>query len=182
MIRLDEPWLAEGQRLLFRALLDAWSRPGTVVDIGGRCGDGRARIAVLACLCDAGTSLHDLHSLLADADRSRLGAAAAGPGEAAFILADAGRPPAGLAPCRGTLLSPERGATLVLDCRSVGEGPGVRLAGPGIDGTVELHAGGVDPGWWTARSAWCAPPVGVDLLFCDARRVACVPRSARVEG
>lgn len=181
MITLDHPWTESGQRQAFRAILDAWARPGTIHELATWSGTAHSHLVVLASLCDAATSLHDRHGLLADGDRSRLGAAAASAGEAAFILADATRPPAELAPRCGGLLDPERGATLVLDCTAVGEGQARRLRGPGIDGCAELRILGVDPGWWVARAAWCTLPGGVDLVLCDARRIACIPRSTSVE-
>lgn len=181
MIVLDHPWTADGQRLTFRAVLEAWSRPGTVADLAAWSGGSRARTVVLAGLCDAATTLHDAHGLLDDGDRSRLGARAAAAGSAAFILADGTRPPGDLAPACGSLLAPEQGATLVLDCQAVGEGPALRLSGPGIDGSAELRVLGLDPQWWTERAAWCAFPLGVDLILCDARRIACIPRTAAVE-
>lgn len=181
MIALDHPWVAVGQRRVFRVLLDAWARPGTVADLGEWSGGARARLAVLAGLCDAATTLHDTHGMLSDGDRSRLGARTAGVDIATFVLADGTRDPARLTPARGTLLAPERGATVVLDCQAVGEGPALRLTGPGIDGVGELRVLGIDPHWWIARSAWCAFPLGVDLILCDARRIACIPRSIAME-
>ncbi len=181
MIDLDHPWTADGQRLAFRAVLEAWSRPGTVADVAAWCGGSRARTAVLAGLCDAATTLHDAHGLLGDGDRSRLGARSVVADSAAFILADGTRPPDGLAPACGSLLAPEQGATLVLDCQAVGEGPALRLRGPGIESSAELRVLGIDPRWWTARAAWCAFPLGVDLILCDARRIACIPRTVAVE-
>jgi len=181
MIALDHPWLATGQRQAFRLLLEAWARPGTIADLGPWCGGGRARLAVLAALCDAASSLHDAHGQLTDGDRSRLGAVSADVGSAAFVLADAARGCEGVTPARGTLLTPERGATLLLDCQSVGEGPAQVLSGPGIDGRIDLHLLGVHPGWWTARAGWCAHPLGIDLIFCDARRIACIPRTSVAE-
>lgn len=181
MIVLDHPWTADGQRFAFRAVLDAWSRPGTVADISPWSGGSRARLAVLAGLCDGATTLHDAHGLLAERDHSRLGAKPCAATGAAFILADGTRPPVDLAPARGSLLQPESGATVVLDCQAVGEGPPVRLSGPGVEVTAELRLLGVDPLWWTARAGWCAFPLGVDLILCDARRIACIPRSIAVE-
>jgi alpha-D-ribose 1-methylphosphonate 5-triphosphate synthase subunit PhnH len=181
MITLDHPWTAAGQRQAFRLLFDAWARPGTIAELAEWSGGSRARLTVLAALCDSATTVHDAHALLDDGDRSRLGAQQTAADAAAFILADATRVPDGLAPCRGELLTPERGATLVLDCQAVGEGPALRLSGPGVDGSAELRVLGVDPGWWQARAAWCAPPLGIDLILCDARRIACIPRSSVVE-
>ncbi|MBN8526701.1 MAG: phosphonate C-P lyase system protein PhnH, partial [Planctomycetes bacterium] len=71
------------------------------------------------------------------------------------------------------------------DCRhrgaAGGQGPALRLTGPGIERCCELRALGIDPHWWPARAGWCAPPQGVDLILCDARRIACIPRSIAVE-
>ena len=181
MIVLDHPWTAEGQRLAFRAVLEAWSRPGTVAEVAAWSGGSRAAVVVLAGLCDAATTLHDAHGLLTEGDRSRLGSRSAAAAAAAFILADGTRPPDGLAPACGSLLAPEQGATLVLDCQAVGEGAAVRLGGPGIDGSAELRVLGLDPRWWAARAGWCAFPLGVDLILCDARRIACIPRTVAVE-
>jgi len=181
MIDLNPPWTAASQRPLFRAVLEAWARPGLVAEMSQWCGTGRAYVAVLAGLCDAATTLHDRDGLLSDGDRSRLGARAAGAGAAAFVLADGTRTPDGLTPARGSLMAPELGATVVLDCQAVGEGPAVRLSGPGIDGSCELRLLGVDPRLWQARATWCAFPLGVDLILCDARRIACIPRSTVVE-
>ncbi len=181
MIALDHPWTEAGQRHAFRAILDAWARPGTVADLGAWSGGARARLAALAGLCDAATTLHDAHGLLSDGDRSRLGARPADATTAAFVLADATRAPEALVPALGSLLAPELGATVVLDCPAVGEGAALRLSGPGIDETAELRVLGVDPRWWQARSGWCAFPLGVDLVLCDARRIACIPRSTVVE-
>ncbi len=181
MIALDHPWTAEGQRRVFRSIFEAWSRPGTIVDLTASSGGARAYLVALAGLCDAATTLHDAGDLCTTGDRSRLGAQVAAVGAAAFVLADGRRPPGGITPAQGSLLAPEQGATLVLDCQAVGEGPAVRLSGPGIDGETELRVLGLDPQWWPARAAWCAFPLGVDLILCDAGRIACIPRTTTVE-
>jgi alpha-D-ribose 1-methylphosphonate 5-triphosphate synthase subunit PhnH len=180
MITLAAPWTATSQRRVFRALLDAQARPGSVHDLGEA--GARASLAVLATLCDGATTLADPHGLLSAADRSRLGAVPAEIASAMFVHAAAAQPIED-APCRGDLLTPERGATVVLDCYAVGEGHAVRLSGPGVDGATELRVLGLDAWWIQARNAWCARfPLGVDLVLCDARRIAAIPRSIRCEG
>ncbi|MCS6969583.1 MAG: phosphonate C-P lyase system protein PhnH [Planctomycetota bacterium] len=181
MIAIDHPWRSDGQRQVFRRLLAAWAEPGSVADIAPWCGGAHASLAVLACLCDAATSFCDADQLLSPTDRSRLAARPAPAGEAAFILADAARPPAWV-PERGSLLAPERGATIVLRCQSLGEGAVVALRGPGIAERAALAVSGLHPAWWTARACWCAYPLGVDFVFCDATRLACVPRTTTVGG
>lgn len=180
MIAIGHPWRADGQRRVFRLLLEAWAYPGTIVELAPWCGDSDAALAVLACLADAAAALCDAHGLLADADRSRLGAAPAPVHAAQFVLADAARPPDGLAPDCGSLLAPERGATLVLRCRELGAGATLALRGPGIAGTATLAVSGVHPAWWAARAAWCRFPLGVDLVLCAGTRLACLPRTTEV--
>ena len=178
---LAAPWEEHGQRLLFRALIDAWAHPGRIIDVSPWCGDGPALVAVLATLCDAAASLCDVHGTIAPADRSRLGALPADPALAMFVVAEAGRPVDGLRPQVGTLLEPQRGATLVLTCQALGTGDAVRLCGPGVAGTETVTFTGVDASWWSARTTWCAFPCGVDLVLCDRQQVVCIPRSTLVE-
>ncbi len=180
MITLDHPWRAAGQREVFRHLLDAMARPGSRHDLSPWAG-GSALLAVLACLVDAHTTLHDRDGLLSELDASRLGAGRADAGVARFILARGARVPGDLAPDRGTLLQPERGATVVLAVDYLDGGAPLHLRGPGIDGSATMAPRGLDPAWITARAGWCAHPLGVDYILVDAGRVTCIPRTTAVE-
>ncbi len=179
MLNLESLWGEASQSRLHRSLIAALARPGDVVDAVSWLGGRRAWLGILATLADGGTTLHDLHGLIDDRDWAMLGANRAGWGDAAFVLADAARSPAGdLRLDRGSLLRPETGATLVLDCAQVGSGNDhATLRGPGIDGQLSLRYAGVDAGWWRLREAHAGFPQGIDLVLCDARRIACIPRS-----
>lgn len=182
MITLEPPWTPAAQQRLYRLLLAAVSRPGTVVDLAADLDDGRAALGALAALADAATTLHDGHGLLAARERGLLGALPAAADTAQFVLADGRRTPdERLAPARGSLLAPERGATLVLDLDAVGEGPlALGLEGPGIAGTTTLALAGLDRAWLERRAAWCDLPLGVDVLLCDRHRLAALPRTTRI--
>lgn len=81
----------------------------------------------------------------------------------------------------GSDLYPETGATLVCSA-TLGQGPGVRLTGPGCDGAVEVRLGGVPDGFWQTRARLIRYPMGFELFFVDGGRVLGVPRSTQVEG
>jgi alpha-D-ribose 1-methylphosphonate 5-triphosphate synthase subunit PhnH len=184
MITLEKPWNPLEQRLAFRALMDAWARPGTIAELTSWSAAGAAGLCVLATLCDQGTSLCDLHGQLAPGDRSRLGVPLRDPAnaaEAAFILADGTRDPETMTPQRGTLLAPELGATVVLTGADFSaDGTELVLQGPGIATTCRISVGGLHPGWLEARSRWCDFPLGVDLVLCSGSSILCLPRHVRI--
>ena len=183
MIALAKPWNPVEQRLAFRALMEAWARPGTIADLASWSAPDGAGLCVLATLCDQGTSLCDLHEQLSAGDRSRLGVSLRDPAnaaEAAFILADGTREPGDLSPQRGTLLTPELGATVVLTGTHFNGGTELTLRGPGIATTCRLSIGGLHPGWLEARTRWCDFPLGVDLVLCSGSAVICLPRHVRI--
>lgn len=180
MIALDHPWLADGQRVVFRTVLEAWARPGCVVNLGPWTGGSSTALTVLAALCDAGTTFCDVHLLLSKGERGRLGALPGSSAEAAFVLADATKDPGELTLARGTLLAPEKGATLILANVAIGSGRELSLSGPGIDGSVNLRLGGIHSNWWIARERWGGFPMGVDVVLCSGSRAVCLPRHTRI--
>lgn len=80
----------------------------------------------------------------------------------------------------GSPLYPDEGATLVLPA-SIGNGPVLRLTGPGVEGRAEVRLGGLHEGLLDLRSARCRYPEGIDLVFVDGRRIVGLPRSIAVE-
>lgn len=183
-LSIPRAWQPATQQLVYRALLDAMARPGTLADLAALAGGQlRAGVIALAALLDHTVSLCDLEEALSPQTRRFLEAAPAPQDEAGYLLAAAARPPdPGLSPRLGTLASPDQGATLVLDGASVGRGPLVlALGGPGIPGERRLALGGFDPAWLARREEWVAGfPLGVDLILADAGRIACLPRTTRV--
>ncbi len=75
---------------------------------------------------------------------------------------------------------PDDGATVIVRA-SIGSGAALRLTGPGVNGAVTLHLGGLPDGFWKARAARLRYPMGFDLFFVDGARVVGVPRSTTVE-
>lgn len=173
-------WQPTAQQTAFRAVLDGFARPGTVVPLGDA--QAPAPVVLLATLLDESVTLADPHALLSADHRRVIGAPEAPPAQARFVLLD-GREPAAAAlqPALGTLASPELGATLVLLVNGLAEGPGLTLRGPGIADQRALQATGLHPSWLTRRATWVnAFPLGVDLVLAAPRAVAALPRTTRV--
>ena len=80
----------------------------------------------------------------------------------------------------GSDFYPDDGATVIIRA-SIGSGPALRLAGPGVDGAVTLQLDSLPNGFWKARAARLRYPMGFDLFFVDGARVVGIPRSTKVE-
>lgn len=115
----------------------------------------------------------------------------ASPEEAAFVIVpraadDESLEVAVMHASAGTLLSPERGATVLIGCGLLSEGGAVsgcaqiEVSGPGVKGTGTFAT---DRTAWERARAWRADefPCGIDILLCDAQgQVVGVPRTAAV--
>lgn len=173
-----QPWHPQAQQSFFRNLLEAFSYPGRVVDLGATPDDTLIRL--LATLVDAGVTLADpLNQVSAD-DRRRLDVQLVLPDRARFVISQGAHAP-DYQPELGTLESPEQGATVIVRVESLGEGGRLGLTGPGIGGESTLYVVGVDPSWWIQRSRWNASfPMGVDLILLASHRLAALPRTTRI--
>lgn len=80
----------------------------------------------------------------------------------------------------GSDLHPETGATLVC-MATLGQGPRLRLEGPGCNGSVDLQLDGLPDGFWQTRARLMRYPMGFEVFCVDGARVVGVPRSCRVE-
>ncbi|WP_342388847.1 phosphonate C-P lyase system protein PhnH [Salinicoccus bachuensis] len=82
----------------------------------------------------------------------------------------------------GTLASPEKSTTFIIEVASIGEGHAYILQGPGIKtaNTLEMT---LDPEWIVWRNTLCSEfPLGVDLVIIDRTdRMAVIPRTTTVE-
>lgn len=180
----------DSQRV-FRALLDAMSRPGRIVTPPAPpeipAGLNPATAAVCLALLDfetplwlAGPDIGETRAWLAFHAGCPF---AASPDQAAFALVtDA----ASLPPLDGFALGsdemPERSTTLILQVADLAAGQGKRLSGPGIDGTTLLAVHGLSESFWVERAAACALfPRGLDVIFTAGAALAAVPRTTRVE-
>jgi alpha-D-ribose 1-methylphosphonate 5-triphosphate synthase subunit PhnH len=185
---LDRPGFADpvaDAQGSFRAILDALSHPGRVVEIAAPLDPPAplsvAVAAVLLTLADGETTL----ALPADAAPVRewiafhCGTAFAAPAQADFVLASSLPDLATLRP--GTDEEPESGATLILQMPSLDGGKALRLRGPGIETSTSiappLPADFVAS--WGANHARF--PRGVDIFLCAGNRLMALPRSVMIE-
>ena len=180
---LDAIWQGRTQQQVYRRLLSAMARPGTVADLGDVLAGRSAVNGVLAMLVDAEVGLADVNGLVDETDWPLLEARQSEVPEADFIIVDGHYPPGeDFEPSLGSLSNPEHGATVLLVVSNVGDGEGrISLSGPGVDGSHELNVSGLDARWLQRREDWVAGfPMGVDVILCGPTRVAAIPRSTCV--
>jgi alpha-D-ribose 1-methylphosphonate 5-triphosphate synthase subunit PhnH len=177
---------------VFKAVMDAMARPGTVVAVKPFSRPPSPLSPSAACvaltLCDSDTPLWLDPALQAStAARSYLafhtGAPLANtPSQAAFVLVS---DPAGLvaleAFAQGTQEYPDRSATLILQVDSLSSGELLSLDGPGIEKTASIAPSPLPhrfvEQWGQNRARF---PRGVDLVLAAPGGVACLPRTTRI--
>ena len=180
-MKVERIWQAALQQRVFRELVEAFSRPGDIRDLGA-CVDGAAaQRAVLATLMDGEMTLADPHGQTEPADWPLLQATPGVAESARYVAADGRRAP-DFQPMLGSLESPEFGATVLAEIDRVGEGAlSLELSGPGVDGRRTLCLAGLHPDWLARRADWVDGfPLGIDLLLSDARRLVALPRTTRI--
>jgi alpha-D-ribose 1-methylphosphonate 5-triphosphate synthase subunit PhnH len=180
----------DSQRV-FRALLDAMSRPGRIVtppappEIPAALNPATA--AVCLALLDfetplwlAGPDIPETRAWLAFHAGCPF---AASPDQAAFALVtDVESLPALGDFALGSDEMPERSTTLILQVADLASGQGRRLSGPGIDDTALLAVDGLSEAFWVERAAACGLfPRGLDIIFTAGAALAAVPRTTRLE-
>jgi alpha-D-ribose 1-methylphosphonate 5-triphosphate synthase subunit PhnH len=185
---LAHPGLADpvqDAQAIFRAVLQALSRPGTLHDVPAPPEPPRplapATAAVLLTLADGDAPVHLAAPFagLSPWVAFHTGSAAVALGEAAFVVADTLPDFAALS--SGTDEIPEASATILLQVPALVGGRALTLRGPGIETCWRFAPQGL-PDDFVAR--WAANrrlyPRGIDLLFCAGNRVAALPRSTTV--
>jgi alpha-D-ribose 1-methylphosphonate 5-triphosphate synthase subunit PhnH len=178
---------------VFRALLDALARPGSIVSVDAALAEAaphgrvqRAAFASLLALADYSTPVHlpDDDRALGDAVRFHTGAPlTADPAQAVFAyLSDARTMPALDTFALGEPESPESAATLFIQVDSLDEGPPLTWRGPGIRESRTVAIGGLPPRFWQERAA-LAPlfPCGIDCYFVAGGSLVGLPRTTHVE-
>ncbi|WP_163157612.1 phosphonate C-P lyase system protein PhnH [Bradyrhizobium uaiense] len=80
----------------------------------------------------------------------------------------------------GTLLEPNRSATLLIQLPSLVGGVPILLCGPGIKTTISVSPAGLPSWFWSTWevNATCFP-AGVDVLLVDGENIVGLPRSVR---
>lgn len=184
-----------GAQAVFRAVMDAMARPGTVVALGETVTPPAplvpAAAAVACTLCDADTPIWLDEALAAsEAVRTWLAFQTGAPfaveaeqGAFAFVAAPHAMPPLDWF-AQGTQDYPDRSATLVLQLDALDSGDALRFEGPGIRDRATLAPKGLPKDFaeqWRANAKRF--PRGVDLILTSGDGLLCLPRSARlVEG
>ena len=174
----------------FRSLLEAFSYPGRIVQLGlgieAPAPLGRAAAAACLTLLDYETP--------AWLDCSRESAAGtwlrfhcgcplvADPGAARFAVTQAANLPRLAALDAGEHEFPDRSATVIVEADCLESGTPVRLTGPGIKGAAALSVAGL-PDWFWAdwRANGALFPRGVDVLLTAGSRLVGLPRTIGAE-
>jgi alpha-D-ribose 1-methylphosphonate 5-triphosphate synthase subunit PhnH len=190
-VRFADPVL-DSQRV-FRALMDALSRPGSAQRLQFA---GRPPLPLTAELAAVTLTLADQDApvwldpaLSAEPEVSdwlafQTGATIArDPGQAAFALATGAEVLVPLSRfAGGTDEYPDRSTTVVLQVGSFDGGPPLRLKGPGVDGSTTIAPVGLPEDFadqWSANRAMF--PRGVDVLLVAPGAVIGLPRTTRLE-
>lgn len=179
----------------FRRLMDAFAHPGRVVEqpAAPSCDVASGLAApldtVVRLFVDQATTFHlsaDAAAVRALADETRSKRAPVEQAAFCIVPASAGEEAAARTvrlACAGTPASPEKGATAILECGRLSDGPEPGLAcfeveGPGVKDTARFWA---DARLWAeARSVRGDEyPCGIEIVLVDAQgRMAAVPRSS----
>jgi alpha-D-ribose 1-methylphosphonate 5-triphosphate synthase subunit PhnH len=181
----------EAQRV-FRRLLEAMSRPGTVqcldLDLALPAPLAPGAAALCLTLADMTTPLWLDGPVANDAVvqylRFHTGAPVARrPQDASFaLIGDAALPLDLRRFAAGDDEYPERSTTIVMQVADLRPGEGRRLSGPGIEDHARLAIDGLDAGFWPQWQANHALfPRGCDVVFVAGQRIAALPRSTAAE-
>lgn len=167
----------------FRAILSAFSSPGHPVTLPVALtppqGISSACAALLLTLADAHTKIALPEAQAAqDWLTFHTGAPLAAAVDADFCVAIAR--PALAALKQGTDITPEEGATLILDLADF-TGPTFWLSGPGLKDpiTVSLPLDNVFLEEWHAQTR--TAPRGVDVILCAGNQILALPRSLQIK-
>ncbi|MBN2691628.1 MAG: phosphonate C-P lyase system protein PhnH [Burkholderiaceae bacterium] len=185
--------LAQGSQRVFRAALDALSRPGRIQTVrsDARIPFGTAHGAaanVLLALLDQDCTLWLSPSLASDPAAAYLRFHTGcqivhAPEQAQFVWAANGAElPALDTLANGTEYAPEFGATCLVQVDALDDTAGWTLRGPGIRDTQRLAVQGLPSNFvaqWTACQTHF--PQGVDMLLSAGDRLAGLPRTTRIE-
>ena len=178
---------------IFRLLLDAMARPGKINrlprPLPAPAGISGYTAAVAFTLLDGEVTFAALGADQAAWSSyliSNIRAVPAGVEHADFIIAPGERANAEVGGARrGTLLFPERGATVLFTVETIADDSpaALVLSGPGIRGTAGLTVAGIAPAnLELLAGANSEYPLGIDAIFIGRDgALACLPRSTKIE-
>ncbi|MFV0295633.1 MAG: phosphonate C-P lyase system protein PhnH [Hyphomicrobiaceae bacterium] len=177
-------------QVVFRAVLAAFSEPGTVHSLHERLiepkGFAPTTARLMLTLADFETPVWlapDLPETCQAWVRFHTGAPFSETAEAAkfAVLDGAGAAPPIAAFDPGEERYPDKSATLIVQVVSLSGGMPVRLSGPGIDGTRTIAPQGLREGFWDEVAANNARyPIGVDILLVSGDALIGLPRSTAI--
>jgi alpha-D-ribose 1-methylphosphonate 5-triphosphate synthase subunit PhnH len=176
---------------VFRTVLDAFARPGTIVTLPDAVSAPAplyaSTAAFLCTFADEGTPIHFDDEAAAGAAAAwvtfHTGAPAADrPGAAQFaVVTSPGRLPPLESFAQGSQEYPDRSTTVLLQIEDFAGRAGLRLSGPGVDGIAEAGPRPLPPDFPARlqrnRSLF---PRGVDLVLASPAAILALPRSVRV--
>jgi alpha-D-ribose 1-methylphosphonate 5-triphosphate synthase subunit PhnH len=186
----EDPTLAS--QAVFRSVMEAMARPGTILAIAGLARAprplGLASAAVALTLLDYETPVWLDPGLAQSSEvaawlRFHTGAPLADdPGKAAFgIIADPPRMPSFEVFSQGSMEYPDRAATLILQVESLSDKGGFCLSGPGIRGSRALLASPLPADFPARMRANGAQfPRGLDIILASQTMLAALPRSVHL--
>ncbi len=169
-------------RETFLALMWALSYPGSLYTLPAA--DDAPLAVIAAALLDLETSFFTPDPGL-QARLAQTGARALPPERAAYHFYPALTPadmPHVAAASPGSMLYPDRAATLFIGCALDGDSPAFALRGPGISGAHAVRIGGLPADFWSQRQRAMRFPLGWDVFLVDGLRVLGLPRTTAVEG
>lgn len=182
---------AFGSQMVFRAALEALSRPGRMMRLASDAqapeGLNAAACALALALLDQDTRLWRSPGLAGGAAgaylRFHTGCSLTEDAHAAHFALLAGAELPRLDDfSSGSDDYPDRSATLIVQVDSLREGSGWRLSGPGVKGAARLAVGGLPADFssrWEVNAA--AYPRGLDMFLACGEYVCGLPRTVRIE-
>ena len=182
---------AHDSQRLFRAVLEAFSHPGRIVNLPQAPEPAgplsRAATAFVLTLVDRDTPLWLAPAFdvlaLRDFVRFHTGAPIVPrEGDALFALVAPDREAVLDGFAIGTDPYPDGSATLVLEVPTLTGGPEKQWRGPGIDGIARVAVAGLPDSFWRDwANNHALFPCGVDVVFTAGAALVALPRSIAVE-
>ncbi|MCD7110040.1 phosphonate C-P lyase system protein PhnH [Rhizobium sp. DKSPLA3] len=179
-----------GSQRAFRALMDAFARPGSIADLSGLASPpapmAPAAGAILLALADADTPVFfeaDMPEAKAWVGFHTGAAATADAPSARFVLlADDSDCDGWNRFAVGTADYPDRSATLLLPVAALHGGRPLTLTGPGIETTTDIAPQGLPAGFADVMAANRAGfPLGFDLVLVSGDAALALPRTTRIQ-
>lgn len=177
---------------VFRAVLDAFSRPGKVVEIPevveAPAPLHLAAASIIATLADEGTPVHVDSAVARSAaaiDWIRFHTDApivASPDASAFaVVVDPATMPPLTSFALGSAEYPDRSTTLIIQVETVSRETGFQIEGPGVNGTTALFGDPLPTDFIEQmRQNRALYPLGVDIVLAAPQAIVTLPRSVRI--